>query len=62
LFKKLDLYKETSNNIVNQANYEKFVFLDDDDCAGKRNYKDLSNTRGASLLCLLVGQYEDRLR
>ena len=62
LFKKLDLYKETSNNIVNQANYKKFVFLDDDDCAGKRNYKDLSNTRGASLLCLLVGQYEDSLR
>ena len=62
LFKKLDLYKETSNNIVNQANYEKFVFLDDDDCATKKNYKDLSNTRGASLFCLLVGQYEDQLR
>jgi len=60
LFKRLDLYKETSKNIVNQANYEKYVFLDYDDCAGKRNYKDLSNTRGASLFCLLVGQYEDR--
>jgi hypothetical protein len=60
LFKKLDLYKETSKNIVNQANYEKYVFLDDDDCKDKKNYKDLSSTRGASLFCLLVGQYEDR--
>jgi hypothetical protein len=62
LFKKLNLYKETSKKIVNQTNYEKYVFLDDDDCARKRNYKDLSNTRGASLFCLLVGQYEDQLR
>ena len=62
LFKKLNLYKETSKKIVNQTNYEKYVFLDDDDCARKRNYKDLSNTRGASLFCLLVGQYEDRKR
>jgi hypothetical protein len=62
LFKKLNLHKETSKNIVNQSNHEKYVFLDDDDCAGKRNYKDLSSTRGASLFCLLVGQYEDRLR
>jgi hypothetical protein len=60
LFKKLDLYKETSKNIVNQTNYEKYVFLDDDDCKDKKNYKDLSSTRGASLFCLLVGQYEDR--
>ena len=62
LFKKLNLYKETSKKIVNQTNYEKYVFLDDDDCATKKNYKDLSNTRGASLFCLLVGQYEDQLR
>jgi hypothetical protein len=60
LFKKLNLYKEKSKKIVNQTNYEKYVFLDDDDCARKKNYKDLSNTRGASLFCLLVGQYEDR--
>jgi hypothetical protein len=62
LFKKLNLYNEASKSIVNQANYEKYVFLDDDDCAGRRNYKELSNTRGASLFCMLVGQYEDRLR
>jgi hypothetical protein len=62
LFKKLNLYNTTSKSIVNQANYEKYVFLDDDDCKDKKNYKDLSNTRGASLFCLLVGQYEDRLR
>jgi hypothetical protein len=62
LFKKLNLYKATSKGIVNQANYEKYVFLDDDDCKGKRNYKDLSNTRGASLFCMLVGQYEGRHR
>ena len=62
LFKKLNLFNETSKSIVNQANYEKYVFLDDDDCKGKRNYKDLSNIRGASLFCLLVGQYEDRQR
>ena len=49
-----------SKSIVNQANYEKYVFLDDDDCKDKKNYKDLSSTRGASLFCLLVGQYEDR--
>jgi hypothetical protein len=60
LFKKLNLYNTTSKSIVNQANYEKYVFLDDDDCKDKKNYKDLSNTRGASLFCLLVGQYEDR--
>jgi hypothetical protein len=60
LFRKLNLYNATSKNTVNQANYEKYVFLDDDDCKGKRNYKDLSNTRGASLFCMLVGQYEDR--
>ena len=60
LFKKLNLFNEASKSIVNQANYEKYVFLDDDDCKSKRNYKDLSNTRGASLFCLLVGQYEDR--
>ena len=60
LFKKLNLFNETSKSIVNQANYEKYVFLDDDDCKGKRNYKDLSNTSGGSLFCLLVGQYEDR--
>jgi hypothetical protein len=62
LFKKLNLYKEKSKKIVNQTNYEKYLFLDDDDCARKKNYKDLSNTRGASLLCLLVGQYEESLR
>ena len=60
LFKKLNLYNETSKSIINQANYEKYVFLDDDNCKGKRNYKDLSSTRGASLFCMLVGQYEDR--
>jgi hypothetical protein len=60
LFRKLNLYNATSKNTINQANYEKYVFLDDDDCKGKRNYKDLSNTRGASLFCMLVGQYEDR--
>ena len=60
LFKKLNLFNETSKSIVKQDNYEKYVFLDDDDCKDKRNYKDLSSTRGASLFCLLVGQYEDR--
>ena len=60
LFKKLNLYNTASKSIVNQANYEKYVFLDDDDCKDKKNYKDLSSTRGASLFCLLVGQYEDR--
>ena len=60
LFKKLNLYNETSKSIINQANYEKYVFLDDDNCKEKRNYKDLSSTRGASLFCMLVGQYEDR--
>jgi len=60
LFKKLNLYNETSKSIINQANYEKYVFLDDDNCKDKRNYKDLPSTRGASLFCMLVGQYEDR--
>jgi hypothetical protein len=60
LFKKLNLYNTKSKSIINQANYEKYVFLDDDDCKDKKNYKDLSSTRGASLFCLLVGQYEDR--
>ena len=62
LFKKLNLYDEKPKGVISQINYKKYVFLDDDDCKGKRNYKDLSNTRGASLFCMLVGQYEDRLR
>ena len=60
LFKKLNLYNTTSKSIVNQANYQKYVFLDDDDCKDKKNYKDLSSTRGASLFCMLIGRYEDR--
>jgi hypothetical protein len=60
LFKKLNLYNATSKSIVNQANYQKYVFLDDDDCKDKKNYKDLSSTRGASLFCMLIGRYEDR--
>ena len=60
LFKKLNLYSDKSKKIINQSNYEKYVFLDDDDCKDKRNYKDLSSTRGASLFCMLVGQYENR--
>ena len=62
LFKKLNLYDEKPKSVISQINYKKYVFLDDDDCKGKRNYKDLSNIRGASLFCMLVGQYEDRLR
>ena len=60
LFKKLDLYNEKSKNIVNEINYEKYVFLDYDNCKNKLNYKDLSSTRGASLFCMLVGNYENQ--
>jgi hypothetical protein len=60
LFKKLNLYNEKSKNIVNETNYVKYVFLDYDDCRKKIYYKDFSNTRGSSLFCLLVGNYENR--
>jgi hypothetical protein len=60
LFKRLNLYNEKSKNIVNQTNYEKYVFLDHDDCKKKIIYKDFLNTRGSSLFCMLVGNYENR--
>lgn len=59
LLTRLNLYNAEFKQTVNQNNYKKYLYLDDDECIKKKKIIDYKYLRGASLHCLLVGRYED---
>jgi hypothetical protein len=61
LFKKLDFYDEKSARNVNENNYLNYVHLDHDKCLSKKISQDYSSFRGASINCMLPGQFEQTI-